>query len=148
MSQQEFEPQPASEKEVYEPQYPYSWSQQEQEGMPRDEPPSGYGVYREYQAGQAQVPWWARPQPNQMGPFVFAGIVALAILITLLTGALGIAGVVIGSLAHIMGIIIGAAVALLIFAVLLVFLIISLILRALGKSSGLSRSGRRSWRDF
>jgi hypothetical protein len=148
MSQQEFEPQSASENEIYEPRYPYGWSPLEREGMPRDEPPSSYGVYQEYQAGQAQVPWWARPQPNQMGPFVFAGVVVLVILITLLAGVLGIAGIVIGSLAHIVGVIIGASLALLLFAVLMVFLVLSLVWRALGKTSGLSRPGRRSWRDL
>jgi hypothetical protein len=56
MSQQEFVPgqqgQSENEEEIYEPQYPYSWSgNSSNEGVPRDEPPSSY----EYEAGyQAQ----------------------------------------------------------------------------------------------
>ena len=48
MSQQEFAPgpqsqQPENEDEIYEPQYPYSWSgKQDSKAAPRDEPPSAY----------------------------------------------------------------------------------------------------------
>ena len=48
MSQQEFAPgpqsqQPESEDEIYQPQYPYSWSgKQDAKAAPRDEPPSAY----------------------------------------------------------------------------------------------------------
>lgn len=153
MSQQEFEPQQQPDKEIYQPQYPYSWSDQEREGMPRDEPPGNYGEYQgqpgyqDDQVAQTQVPWWARPQPHQNGPFVFAVVVALAILIVFVLGALGIAGVVIGSLAHIVGILIGAICALIVFAALLVFLVLSLVWRALGKAFGpFGRSSRPTQR--
>lgn len=48
MSQQEFAPgpqsqQPENEDEIYQPQYPYSWSgKQDAKAAPRDEPPSAY----------------------------------------------------------------------------------------------------------
>ncbi|HEY6541649.1 MAG TPA: hypothetical protein VIZ18_11950 [Ktedonobacteraceae bacterium] len=48
MSQQEFAPgpqsqQPENEDEIYQPQYPYSWSgKQDSKAAPRDEPPSAY----------------------------------------------------------------------------------------------------------
>jgi hypothetical protein len=149
MSQQEFEPQQSPDKEIYQPQYPYSWSNQGQEGMPRDEPPGSYGEYRDQQnaqAGQPQVPWWARPQPQQNGPFIFAAIIALAILITFIIGALGIAGVIIGALAHILGFIIGAIIALIIFVTLLTLLILNLIWRSLGRIFGPPRRSSRSSR--
>ena len=142
MSQQEFEPQRSPGEEIYQPQYPYSWSSQEQEGMPRDEPPASYGEYQDQsgQAGQGQwqVPWWARPQPHQNGPFVFAAIVVLVVFIAFVIGALGIVGVVIGSLAHIVGVVIGAIFALVVFSIVLVILVLSLIWRAFGKVFGLS----------
>jgi flagellar biosynthesis protein FliP len=47
-------------------------------------------------------------------------------------GALGIVGIVRGSLAHLVGVVLGALVALLICCVLLVTLIVSLLRRALG----------------
>ncbi len=139
MSQQEFEP-PQGDKEVYQPKYPYTWSDGEQQGaLPRDEPPITYGTYSgssHYQVGQPQVPWWARPQPNQNGPVIFALIVIIAILITLVMGGLSIVGVVFGSLLHLAGLLIGALFALLVCFALLVFLIVSLIRRAFGKTAG------------
>lgn len=158
MSQREFEPRGQQpDEEIYQPQYPYTWSNQpQQEGMPRDEPPVNYDAQSGYQAGQAQVPWWARPQPHQNGPFIFAAIVAIAILLTLIMGALGIVGVVLGSIGHILGVILGAVFALLIFVFLLAFLILSLIFRAIGRSFGAPgmysrrmarRAARRPWRD-
>jgi hypothetical protein len=169
MSQQEFEPRRQQpDEEVYQPQYPYAWSDQpQQEGMPRDEPPINYDRQAGYQAGQSQVPWWARPQPQQNDPFRFAAIVGIAILVILLMGALGIAGVVLGALGHILGVILGAILALLIFVFLLVFLILGLIFRAIGRSFGVPglssrrmarrtahdyrrmarRAARRAWRD-
>lgn len=137
MSQQEFEP-PQEGTEVYRPKYPYTWSDQEQQrALPRDEPPSTYGTYApEYQVGQPQVPWWARPQPNQNGPIIFAAIVIIAILVTLAMGALSIVGVVFGSLLHLAGLLIGAIFALLICIILLIMLIFSLVRRAFGKTSG------------
>jgi hypothetical protein len=48
VSQQEFAPgpqsqQPENEDEIYQPQYPYSWSgKQDSKAAPRDEPPSAY----------------------------------------------------------------------------------------------------------
>jgi hypothetical protein len=48
VSQQEFAPgpqsqQPENEEEIYQPQYPYSWSgKQDSKAAPRDEPPSAY----------------------------------------------------------------------------------------------------------
>lgn len=149
MSQQEFEPQERqSGEEIYRPQYPYAWSERpEQEGMPRDEPPASYGRHagpQAHQPAQPQVPWWARPQPQQNGPYVFVAIVALAIILALVTGALGIVGIVLGSIGHILVMILGAIFALLIFTVLLVLLILSLVFRALGRSfRGYDRRAQR-----
>ena len=135
MSQQEFEP-PQEEEETYQPKYPYTWSDREQQrGMPRDEPPSTYGTYApEYQVGQPQVPWWARPQPNQNGPVIFAAIVIIAILLTLVMGGLSVVGVVFGSLLHLAGLLIGAIFALLVCLILLIVLVFSLIRRAFGRT--------------
>lgn len=137
MSQQEFES-PQEEREIVQPKYPYSWSDQEpQKALPRDEPPITYGTYSgspEYQAGQPQVPWWARPQPNQTGPIIFAFIIIIAILITLVMGGLSIAGIVFGSLLHLAGLLIGAIFALLICFILLIALVLSLIRRAFGRA--------------
>ncbi len=155
MSQQEFEPQQQPDKEIYQPQYPYSWSDQAQrEGLPRDEPhisygmPSGQVVDQDYEPGQArgtQVPWWARPQPRQKSQSTFVTIVVIAILLTLLMGGLGIAGVVLGALAHILGVIIGAIFILFLFVCLLVFLILGLIARAISRAFGPPRTRRGRW---
>lgn len=155
MSQQEFEPRgPRSENEIYQPHYPYNWSDQHEEGMPRDEPPGAYDApagqprqtgYQPYQTGQAQVPWWARPQPQQNGPRTFAALVTLAVLIIVLMGALGIIGVILGSLAHLIGILLGAIFALLIFVFLVVLFIIALVWRAIGRAFGYNR---HAWHDM
>ncbi len=64
MSQQEFEPGSQSNQqnslnendEIYRPQYPYSWSGKlDQEGVPRDEPPSSYDATMLNQGYQAQT---------------------------------------------------------------------------------------------
>ncbi len=64
MSQQEFEPGPQSSQqnslnendEIYRPQYPYSWSGKlDQEGVPRDEPPSSYDATVLKQGYQGQT---------------------------------------------------------------------------------------------
>lgn len=137
MSQREEFEAPQQEKGIYQPKYPYTWSDQEQEALPRDEPPGAYGLHagqvgsQEYQANQPLVPWWARPQPGQSGPLIFAAIVMIAILLTLIMAGLGIVGIVFGSLAHIAGMVLGAIVAVLICFVLLVTLVLSLLRRAL-----------------
>ena len=152
MSQQEFEPRKQRpDEEIYQPHYPYNWSGQDQQaGMPRDEPPSTYSAQsgeRYDVPGTAQVPWWARPQPQQNGSLTFAAIVAIVIVLTLVMGALGIVGVVLGSLAHILGVILGAIFALLIFVCLLVCLILSLVGRAIGRAVRPSGAfDRRAWR--
>ncbi|MGH2480373.1 MAG: hypothetical protein ACRDHW_12020 [Ktedonobacteraceae bacterium] len=161
MSQQEFEPrQHQSDEEQYQPQYPYAWSEQNQwEGMPRDEPPGSYRAQDgQYEASNAaQVPWWARPQPQRSSPLAFAGIVLVVILFACVLGGLGILGVILGSIGYILGIILGAVFALFIFFLLLVFLILALIgrviRRAFGPSWGADRSvarraARRSWRGW
>jgi hypothetical protein len=65
MSQQEFEPVSQSNQqnalneddEIQHPQYPYSWSGNlNQEGVPRDEPPSSYDATVLQQGYQAQTP--------------------------------------------------------------------------------------------
>lgn len=140
MSQQEFESRGRqADDEIYRPQYPYHWSEHPEEGMPRDEPPGAYDApaeqpgqsgqagYQDYQTGRAQVPWWARPQPRQNGPVAFTAIVAVLILIVVIIGVLSIAGVVLGSLAHLLGVLLGAIFALLIFVLLLVLLILALV---------------------
>lgn len=157
MSQQEFEPRrQRPDEEIYQPNYPYNWSDQaEQEGLPRDEPPGGYGVYRDQsgqsryqrQPGQGQVPWWARPQRQQSGLSMFAVIVALVVLITLLMGGLGLVGLILGSIAHVVGVLLGALFALGIFVILFVLILIAIIRRALGRAFGAPwRYDRRSWR--
>ena len=153
MGQQQFEPRgQKSDDEIYQPQYPYNWSDQHEEGMPRDEPPGAYNapanqtVEQDYPAQRTQVPWWARPQPRQNNSLRFAAILAVAILIVLLMGGLGIVGVVIGSLAHILGIIIGAIFALFIFVFLLVFLILALVWRAIGRAVGYDPRAQRRYR--
>lgn len=153
MSQQEFEPQQQANKDIYRAQYPYSWSDQaQQEGMPRDEPPSNYDApagqsgYQEVRQGEiwnAQVPWWARPQPRQTSSSGFLLIVVIVIVITLALGGLGIAGVVFGALLHILGILLGAIFALLLFALLLLFLILAMIRRAIRNVLGQSRTDMR-----
>lgn len=145
MSQQEFEPRGhQSDDEIYQPQYPYSWSDRiQEEGLPRDKLSNDYSNQSNYQSGQA--PSWAQPQPRRRnGPYVFAAIVALAVLITLGMGALGIIGVVLGSLAHVLGVILGAIFALLIFVFLMVFLVLALVGRAIGRAVG----QRPSWMDY
>ncbi len=153
MSQQEFEPRGRHpEDEIYKPHYPYNWSEQGAEGMPRDELPGNVQMpgtqdsYHYHQPRQAQVPWWARPQPQRNGTRTFAVIVAFAILITLLMGALGIMGVILGSLAHLIGILLGAIFALLIFVFLIVSIVLALIWRALGRAFGYDRRARRMGR--
>jgi hypothetical protein len=139
MSQQEFES-PQEERETYQPKYPYSWSEQErQKALPRDEPPISYPTYSDASDGQAdqpQVPWWARPQPNQTGPIVLAFLIIIAILIALAAGGLSIAGMIFGSLLHLAGLLIGAILVLLICVILLIALVLSLIRRALGRAFG------------
>jgi hypothetical protein len=146
MDQQEFEPQEQQTgEEIHRPQYPYTWSDRpEQEGMPRDEPPGSYGGRsgsQAHQPVQPQVPWWARPQPQQSGPYVFATVLALAVVLALVTGALGIVGIVLGTIGHILVMILGAIFALLIFAVLLVILVLTLVFRTLGR-------GMRAFRRY
>ncbi|HEY1348764.1 MAG TPA: hypothetical protein VGF67_03970 [Ktedonobacteraceae bacterium] len=138
MNQREEFEAPQQAQSIYQPKYPYTWSDQEQQGaLPRDEPPITYGLYpgapdsQGYQAGQPMVPWWARPQPGQNGPLIFAAIVIIALLVTLIMGGLGIAGIIFGSFAHLAGIVIGAFIAVLICFILLVTLVLSLLRRAL-----------------
>ncbi len=144
MSQQEFEPS-QEETEMYRPKYPYTWSDGEQPAaMPRDEPPSTYGTYApQYQVGQPQVPWWARPQPGQTGPIILAAMGIIAILLTLVMGGLGIVGIIFASLLHLAGLLIGAIFALLICFVLLIVLVLSLLRRAFGKTFGSSQTLNR-----
>lgn len=153
MSQQEFEPhQQRPDEEIHQPHYPYSWSGEgQQEGMPRDEPPGNYrsqeGAHY-HEPRMAQVPWWARPQPQRNGRGNFGLIVAIAIFFMCCVGALGILGVVLSGLAHILGVIIGAIFALLIFVFLLVFLILNLVGRAIGRATRPNwRYDRRAWRS-
>ncbi|HXR64554.1 MAG TPA: hypothetical protein VN729_01430 [Ktedonobacteraceae bacterium] len=160
MSQQEFEPRGQQpDEEVYRPHYPYNWSGQREEGMPRDELPGAYDApasqagrvgSQDYQARQAQVPWWARPQPRQYNRSGFIVLIFIVALIVLLMGGLGIVGVVLGSLLHVLGVLLGALFALFIFVVLLLLLVFVMIRRAIGRTFGLSsaddRRARRSRR--
>jgi len=156
--QQEFEPREQLSKEELPPQQ-YSYrsqsSQARQEGMPRDESPLNYGApssgpssQQSAPPEQQQVPWWARPQPqpyNSSLAFVF--VVALLILFVLVIGALGVVGLVLGSLGHILAVILGAIVALLIFAFVLVLLVVGLVGRAISgafSSAGHKQRGQRS----
>lgn len=146
MSQQEeFEP-PQQARDLYQPKYPYTWSEQEQQGaLPRDEPPIAYGLHpgqmpaAGYQSGQPQVPWWARPQPGQGGPLIIAAVVLIAFLLALVLGALGIVGIVLGSLANLAGVVVGALVLLLACCALLVTLMVTLLRRASGSRRGTNR---------
>ena len=153
MSQQEFEPrQHQADEELYQNDYP-SWPEQ-QEGMPKDEPPGGYAysaqegqqnTYRAYREGQ--VPWWARPQPQQSSSMAFAGIVLIAIVILFVVGGMGLLGLILGSLAHLLAVVLGAIFALFIFFLCLIFVIFALIRRALRRTFGIpSRYDRRAWR--
>jgi hypothetical protein len=142
--QEEFEP-PQQEKDVYRPVYPSTWSDRErQRALPRDEPPIAYGlrtgqVPAGYRMNQPQVPWWARPQPGQSGPFIFAAVVFIAILLSLVMGALGILGIAFGGLGHLVGIVLGALVLLLACCALLVTLIVFLLRRAFGPRQRINR---------
>jgi hypothetical protein len=158
MSQQEFEPRGQQpDEEIYRPHYPYNWSGQREEGMPRDELPGAYDApasqagrvgSQNYQAGQAQVPWWARPQPQQYNHSGFIALIVIVMLVVVLMGGLGIVGVVLGSLLHVLGVLLGAIFALFIFVVLLVFLILMMIRRALSRTFGLSSvNDRRARHD-
>ena len=151
MSQQEFEPRRQR-----------SW--QQEEGLPKDEPagsydmPEGQEGYGEYQQRPAQVPWWARPQLHQSNSLRFSGIIALVVVVLGVLGGLGIAGVVLGALIHLIGIFIGAIFVLFIFVFVLVMLIIASIWRAIGRAVGYDprsaremrraqrRAARRYWR--
>ncbi|MEO7021067.1 MAG: hypothetical protein ABI234_13005 [Ktedonobacteraceae bacterium] len=153
MSQHEFEPrQQQSDEEIYQPQYPYTWSGQDQrEGMPRDEPHGNYYNTQESQykvSNAAQVPWWARAQPQQRSPLVFVTIVIIAVFFVFVIGGLGILSVILGGLFHILGVILGALFALLIFILLVIFLILAVIRRAFRRAFGASwTSGSRDWRS-
>jgi hypothetical protein len=151
MSQQEFEsPRQRPDEEIYQPQYPYAWSDQvEQEGMPRDEPPINYSAQmgRDGAPARAQVPWWARPQPQQNSRLGLVGLVLLLILLASVMGGLGLVGVILGGIAHLLGIILVAILALLLFVFLLVIIIVSLIGRALSRAFGGSSRGNRPWQN-
>lgn len=154
MSKQEFEPQrQESEEEVHEAQYPYTWSNEEQQkGMPRDEPHSGYST-RSGERSRYHLPWWARPQPRQNGnSLALAGFILLIALLLLVFGGLGVIGLILGSIAHILGVILGAILALFIFIFLFVIIIVSIVGRALGRAFGQTgrpdrRAQRRFWRN-
>jgi hypothetical protein len=154
MSQQEFERRgQGSDEDIYQPQYPYAWSDQSKhKGMPRDEPPSTYNTTAENadQSNQRQnqgyeVPWWARPQPRQLSTMRFLTIMAVLILLVLITGGMGITGVVLGSIGHLLGILLGAILVLLLFFVLFIFLILFAIGRVM---RGIMRPWQRTWRDW
>jgi len=143
--QEEFEP-AQQERDVYQAKYPYTWSEQERQGaLPRDEPPIAYGLHpgqvpsAGYQQGPPQVPWWARPQPGQSGPLIIAAVLFIAFLLALVMGALGIVGIVLGSLANLAGVVVGALVLLLACCAVLVTLIISLLRRASGSRRRINR---------
>jgi predicted lipid-binding transport protein (Tim44 family) len=147
MSQQEFEPRAMQSEEEHRPQYPYNWSKQrQQQGLPRDEPPQNYGAPSGAQTSapaRQQVPWWARPQPQQHNSLAFVVIVALLVVLVLAMGGLGIIGVVLGILAHLLGIVLGAVFALVLFIFLLILLILFLIGRAISGVFRPSRDERR-----
>ncbi len=148
MSKQEFEPrQHQSDEDLYQLQYPYAWSEQDQqEGLPRDEAPGSYRARDgRYEASNAaQVPWWARPQPQRGSPVAFIGIVLIVVFLAFVVGGLGILGFIFGSLGHILAVIVGAIFALFIFFLLLIFLILALIIRALRRV--FNPRGRVNWR--
>src|SRR5258707_5618657 len=151
MSQQEFEPRRRQ-------------SRQQEEGLPKDEPagsydmPEGQEGYGEYQQKPAQVPWWARPQIQQSNSLRFSGIIALAVVVLVVLGGLGIARMVLGALVHLIGVFIGAIFVLFIFVFALVVLILASIWRAIGRAAGYDpraaremrraqrRAARRYWR--
>lgn len=149
MSQQEFEPrQQRSDEELYQLQYPYTWSEQaQQEGMPRDEPYSAQaGSYNTSNA--TQVPWWARAQPQQRNHLPLAMLLIAILAIALITGGLGILGAIVGAILHIIGALLGALLAVIIVIVLVVCLILALIGHALRRAFGVTpRFQRRIWRD-
>ncbi len=156
MSQQEFEPrQQRPDDELYQMQYPYSWSEQApDEGMPRDEPySSDTGSQNQNQNNAAQsrqVPWWARPQPQrQNGSLTLAALIVLLVLVGLLLGGFGIVGLVLGSLAHLLAVIIGAGLMLILFVGLFILILLRIIGRALGGATGMngSRYDRWAWRN-
>src|SRR2546430_14579186 len=120
MSQQEFLPpqnSQSSDEELYQLQYPYSWSGQE--GMPRDEPfvnaaqaereQASYQEYAEEQprynqaAGPSQVPWWARPQSRSGGQAGVGPALVLGWLFALLLGMFCLGGTVLGVVGHMLG---------------------------------------------
>lgn len=155
MSQQEFE---SPERRGYRARRRSDRASQWEEGMPKDEPPGAYsapsgqfesGDYQGYRTRQSSVPWWARPQPQPFSSSGFIGVVVIVFLVLLALGALGIAGMILGALAHIIGIIIGAIFALLIFVFVLVMLMLMIIRRAIGNVTGYNRRagrrGRRLW---
>ena len=130
MSQQEFEPrQHRADKDLYQLQYPYAWSEQDQrEGMPRDESPSSYSTQDgRYEASNAtQVPWWVRPQPQRLSPLTFVTIVLIVIFLTFMLGELG---VIVISFPHLPVVILSVISILFIFFLLLFVLLVNWVIR-------------------
>jgi hypothetical protein len=142
MSQQEFEPR--SEQAEYQ-------RARRQHGTPKDEPAGSYENNASYQAQpRSQVPWWARPQAQAgQSTMRFVAIMLVLFLIVGLLGGLGVIGVILGALAHLLGVILAAIFFLLLFVFLFVMLIVLAIARALGRAFGPPRfyrgPGRRRW---
>ena len=93
MSQQEFESsREQATGEIQLPHYPYSWSAEQKEGMPRDEMPSSSGIHSEIsQHVQDQtVPWWARPQPQNNAILRTVARIALMLVFVLFVIEIGI----------------------------------------------------------
>lgn len=145
MSQNELEPQgPQTQEEIDQPRYPYAWPASAQpEGGPRDEPPMTYTTSSTQQGEKsAQVPWWARPQPQQNGTRTLIIAAIISLLLMFLLGAVGIVGLLIGIAGQILGVIIGAITALFVFGVVLIFLLGSLIVYAVRRNSGSTNRDR------
>lgn len=149
LSQQEFEPQRHEQQNIYREQYPYGWS--EQEGMPKDEPPGSYdipGGQPEVKQGEiwnGPVPWWARPQPRQAGSSKFLMIVILVVVFMLALGGLGIVGTIFGALLHLLGVLLAAFFALLLFVALLILIALAAIRRAIRNALGQDIRRRKRW---
>ena len=149
MSQQEFEPQRHEQQNIYREQYPYGWS--EQEGMPKDEPPGSYdfpGGQQEVKQGEiwhGPVPWWARSQPRQAGSSKFLTIVILVVVFMLALGGLGIVGTIFGALLHLLGVLLAAFFALLLFVALLILIALAAIRRAIRNALGQDIRRRKRW---
>lgn len=160
MSQQEFEPrQQQSDEEIFQPHYPYTWSGQAEQGMPRDEPLGSYRAQTEDDnsynnvgynntPNAAQVPSWARAQRSNNNALGSVALIVLLFIIVFAIGGVGFVGLVLSGLLHILGALLGIIFGFFIFVLILILLILAAIRRGLDSVFGSSRrSARQAWRD-